>query len=103
MGARVEVETLAGGAPGRLRRLFGPALAIVFIAGGASAAGSPGEPMRLAYLDPGSGSFILQALVAMLAGAIVAINAYWTRIKRFLGLSKASEDESKPTGAETRD
>ena len=31
---------------------------------------------RLAYLEPGPGSFLLQALVAMLAGAVVAINAY---------------------------
>jgi hypothetical protein len=84
-------------------RWLGPALAIVFSAGSASAAGSPGEEMRLAYLDPGSGSFILQALVAMLAGAIVAINAYWTKIKSFLGLSKAAKDDSKATGAESGD
>lgn len=77
--------------------------AVVLVAGVASAAGSPGGQTRLAYLDPGSGSFILQALVAVLAGAIVAINAYWTRIKRFLGLSKAATDDSKATGTDSSD
>ena len=76
---------------------------VMLVAGVASAAGRPGGVTRLAYLDPGSGSFILQALVAMLAGAIVAVNAYWTRIKSFLGLSKASKDDSKATGAESSD
>ena len=60
----------------RLTLSLGPALAIGVAAGVASAAGGVAEGPRLAYLDPGSGSFILQALVAMLAGAVVAINAY---------------------------
>jgi hypothetical protein len=48
---------------------------------------------RLAYVDPGSGSFILQALVATLAGAAVAINAYWAKIKRFFGRGTPEEDD----------
>ena len=47
----------------------------------------------LAYIDPGSGSFILQALIATLAGALVAVNIYWQKIKRFLGLSSDDDDE----------
>ena len=46
----------------------------------------------LAYIDPGSGSFILQALIATLAGALVAVNIYWQKIKRFLGLSSDDDD-----------
>jgi hypothetical protein len=52
---------------------------------------------RLAYVDPGSGSFILQALVATLAGAAVAINAYWAKIKRVFGRG-ASEEEDDGAG-----
>ena len=63
-------------------------------AGSVSAAGFDSQELRLAYLDPGAGSFILQALVATIAGAIVAINAYWTRIKRLLGLAEKGDEES---------
>ena len=52
------------------------------------------EGSQLAYVDPGAGSFILQAVVAMFAGAIVAANVYWSRIKRFLGLGTDSDDEN---------
>ena len=52
--------------------------------------------VRLAYIDPGSGSFILQAIVAAIAGAAVAINAYWRKIKQILGIgsSEAEEDSA---------
>lgn len=51
--------------------------------------------LRLAYIDPGSGSFILQALIAAVAGAAVAVNAYWGKIKGILGIGTPKpEDES---------
>ena len=34
-----------------------------------------------AYIDPGSGSYILQLLLAGLLGAGVAVRIYWKRIK----------------------
>jgi hypothetical protein len=49
----------------------------------------------LLYVDPGAGSFILQALVAALAGAIVALNAYWTRIVKFFRGTSSEPDEGK--------
>ena len=36
-----------------------------------------------AYLDPGTGSIILQAIVGSIAGAFVVIKIYWYRIKNF--------------------
>ena len=36
-----------------------------------------------AYLDPGSGSFILQLLIASLVGAAFIIKTYWRRINTF--------------------
>jgi hypothetical protein len=89
----------AGSGFRRLMFSLGTVLAIAVAAGAASAAGGVAEGPRLAYLDPGAGSFILQALVAMLAGAIVAVSAYWTKIKNFLGFSKADEDDQDAPGA----
>jgi len=36
-----------------------------------------------AYIDPGTGSLILQGLIAGLAAAAVVIRGYWYRIKAF--------------------
>ncbi len=50
-----------------------------------------------AYLDPGSGSFIFQLILASLLGAAVVIRAYWTRIVGFFKgtSSEDSEDEEE--------
>jgi hypothetical protein len=57
-----------------------------------------GDIRMLAYIDPGSGSFILQALVATLAGTAVAVNVYWKKIKGFFGLSAGGDDERDESG-----
>ena len=51
------------------------------------------------YLDPGSGSFLLQLLIAALAGIGIFIGASWSKVKRlFQGkntppASKEEEEE----------
>ena len=47
-----------------------------------------------AYLDPASGSMLLQLLVGGVAGAFVAIKLYWKRFRAFLGLGNADEAET---------
>lgn len=47
-----------------------------------------------AYLDPGSGSYILQMLVAGLLGGVYAIKLYWAKIVNFFKGSPSSEDNS---------
>jgi len=37
----------------------------------------------MAYLDPGSGSYLIQILIAFLLGSAIAIRAFWGRIKAF--------------------
>ena len=49
-------------------------------------------PDKLAYLDPGSGSFLLQLLIAALLGAGIALKASWGKIKGLFG-GKAAKDE----------
>lgn len=43
----------------------------------------------LMYLDPGSGSFIIQMLLAGLLGIAVAIRIYWNKIVAFFRKGKA--------------
>jgi len=51
-----------------------------------------------AYLDPGTGSIILQGLIATVAGALVAGRLYWQRVKAFFrGLTSGGKDESQVT------
>ena len=46
-----------------------------------------------AYLDPGSGSYIIQMIIAGFVGGAYAIKLYWQRIVVFFkGRSKSSED-----------
>ena len=55
---------------------------------------------KLAYLDPGSGSFLVQLLIAALLGVGVALRASWGKIKGWFG-SKSEADED--AGAEDED
>ena len=45
---------------------------------------SGGVARAAAYLDPGSGSFFIQLLVAGLMGTLFLIGAYWRRVKAFI-------------------
>jgi hypothetical protein len=55
-----------------------------------------------AYLDPGTGSMILQGLIAGLAVAGLTIKTYWYRIRAFFGkdaptsLLDEEEETQKP-------
>jgi len=47
---------------------------------------------ELAYLDPGSGSFLIQILIAALLGIGVALRASWSKIKGFFGIKSDEAD-----------
>ncbi len=54
-----------------------------------------------AYVDPGTGSYFLQILIAGLLGAAFAVKLYWRKIKRFLTGSvfgRNSREEDQQTG-----
>jgi hypothetical protein len=50
-----------------------------------------------AYLDPGSGSFLIQLLIAGLVGAAFFIKASWGKIKRFFNRSKNEPQQPDDT------
>ena len=45
-----------------------------------------------AYLDPGSGSIILQAIVAAIAAGGVTIKIYWQKVKSLFKIRRIIED-----------
>ena len=45
-----------------------------------------------AYLDMGTGSMILQVLVASLAACALFLKAFWGRIKSFFSKNKSNND-----------
>ena len=50
---------------------------------------------QLAYLDPGTGSVLLQAIVGGVAAAAVTARLYWRRLTRVF--RRDAEDEGSPT------
>lgn len=49
-----------------------------------------------AYLDPGTGSYILQILIAGILGGLVAIRAFWSNIRTFVkGLFKKDKKSAR--------
>jgi len=56
----------------------------------------PFDQIVHAYIDPGTGSLVLQAVIGVLVGAFVAIGLFWNRIKVFVrnlfSKSKKSEE-----------
>lgn len=49
------------------------------------------------YLDPGSGSIIIQAVLAALLGAGIILRTQWSHIKKWLG-RKPSQAEREDAG-----
>ncbi len=52
----------------------------------------PSKEQNMAYLDPGSGSFILQLLIAAILGGLVALRAYWGRLISFFRRDSSQDD-----------
>ena len=50
-----------------------------------------------AYLDPGTGSIILQAIIGFIAASVTAISIYWSKFKSFISrlFGKKEKEEEK--------
>jgi hypothetical protein len=51
------------------------------------------------YLDPGSGSFVIQLLIAALLGLAVALRASWGKIKGWFGIKPKIDEEDDEEGS----
>lgn len=49
-----------------------------------------------AYLDPGTGSVLIQGLLAGLVSALAVLKLYWQKIKHFIFRSKKSSAQQPP-------
>ncbi len=50
-----------------------------------------------AYLDPGTGSMMLQVLLGGIAGGLVIGRLYWQKIKSFFSRANEGSDDDNPT------
>ncbi len=48
-----------------------------------------------AYLDPGSGSYMLQILIAGLVGATFAVKTFWKNIRSFFSKLFSKKEDQK--------
>jgi len=74
-----------------LLAIFAAVLAFILVSGQA-----------YAYLDPGTGSYILQLLIAGVLGGLFAIKIYWAKLKAFFQ-SRFSKAKSDPGGDAPQD
>ena len=56
-----------------------------------------------AYLDPGTGSFVLQGLLATLAGGAVALKFYWDRLMGLIGRGRKTRMREPVATVENED
>lgn len=49
-----------------------------------------------AYVDPGSGSIAVQAVLAGFLGALLAVKIYWKKLVKFFSRHPKSEEENHP-------
>ena len=49
--------------------------------------------MNLSYIDPASGSMLLQIILGGVAAMAVALKMWWGRVLRFLHIRKPEDDE----------
>ena len=54
------------------------------------------SPPAHAYLDPGTGSIVLQVILGGIAGVLVAGKLYWSKLKQLVGRDR-SEKASQRT------
>lgn len=57
-----------------------------------------------AYLDPGTGTILVQSLLAGVAGAVAVVGLYWQRFKAFFAnLRKSTRDPASSASSTDND
>ena len=55
-----------------------------------------------AYFDPGTGSIILQAVIAAVAAASIGLRTFWSQLKAFFYRAKTSRKDGESTSEPER-
>ena len=53
-------------------------------------------PAANAYVDPASGSYIIQILVGFAMAAALSVKVFWSRLRSFFTRSRATDGEAGP-------
>jgi len=59
--------------------------------------------MILIYLDPGSGSFLIQLAIAALAGVTIFIGSQWAKIKRLFNKKNNLQNDVRDDASDDED
>jgi hypothetical protein len=51
-----------------------------------------------AYLDPGSGSFLIQLIIAGIVGAGFIVKVYWKKLKGLFSRSESKKEDDHEVG-----
>jgi len=51
-------------------------------------------PVCMAYIDPGTGSLLIQGLIAGIAAGMYALKMYWHRVKTYFSSKKSDVEEN---------
>ena len=54
----------------------------------------------IAYIDPGTGSYVLQVIAAGVLGAMFALKMFWHRIVGFFRRNHAAGSDGEPRGGD---
>jgi len=68
---------------------------VFVISGGAFCASLICAAPACAYLDPGTGSMIVQAVIAVVAAVSVSVGIFWKRLKSFFGRDREDNPGDK--------
>ncbi len=52
-----------------------------------------------AYVDPGAGSMLLQLILGSVAGALIVLKLYWSRVKALFSRGRARPGDASATQA----
>jgi hypothetical protein len=66
---------------------------LAIVSAGAVAALIFGTSPAAAYLDPGTGSMVLQSVIGAVVGALIVLKLYWHRIKMFFSPKEGDKSD----------
>ena len=79
-----------------MKRKFDASLVLLFVC-------LTSPQIAWAYLDPGTGSMMIQAIIAGVTGAAVIMRLYWAKVTAFFGREPSEPDVSVGVNSDAND